>query len=178
MGTYRFVIFTLVLIVAILFVGKGFFQEKTKINDPYDSKVGEAIDQVTGLNQVVALDRAHNVADDAEMYQLQNAVVMYYSREGKYPETLGDLVDSRDIGIGALTDSYGRDYRIVWENGKCYLQAPGNTGIYGTSGNVSREVWGMEPPKPPTPKLEPTKSFFDLYPTPTRRCGPNTKGGN
>ena len=178
MGTFRFVVVTLLLIGLLIFFGKDFLQRKTNINDPYDSKIGEAIDQATGLNQKAYLDRAHNIADGAEMYQIQTAVVSYYTREGKYPETVGDLVDARDISIGALKDSYGRDYRIVWENGKCSLVAPGTSGIYGTGDDVSREMQGFQAPKPPTPRPEATRDFLDLYPTPTRRWGPNTGVGN
>ncbi len=178
MGTFRFVVVTLLLIGLLIFFGRGFLQEKTKINDPYDSKIGEAIDQVTGLNQKVALDRAHDIATQAEIYQIQNAAVMYYTREGKYPETVGDLVDAGDIQMGALSDSLGRDYKIVYEDGKCYIRSPGNTGISGTGDDVSKEVWGFAPLKPPPPKPEPKVNFLDLYPTPTRRWGPNTRGGN
>lgn len=132
-------VFLFFFIILLAFFKQEKIEDEVGIEKP-DSKVGKKIDEAMGLEQIHQLDRAKKVGAEAEFNSIRTAFAMYYTTYGTFPKSLEELVNSRYIDRGALSDFWQQGYRTEIDGADLVLTSPGPDRIKNTKDDVSTRI--------------------------------------
>jgi hypothetical protein len=135
-------VLAVIIIVLIGYIGAESFKYQLKNRKEVEKETSETkeydvLDGLIGRQAIGQFNRVKELRDSFNIPAFKTTMVMFYTQNGRYPNTIEELDRSGDASHEMTHDRYGNLYSMQLNNNKhVLLQSAGRDRISGTTDDV------------------------------------------